>query len=313
MDWSNERWVKLYTRDTGDLLAVGWEGRALFYELLRKADRAGVVDETDPAILAALSRMPFEVVERVLPKLVARGCIEITDGAIVLPNYLEAQEAPRSDAARQRESRARRRDRARLGKLQADSRQLQKVSRTITQPVATVTQPVATVTQQDFLAHPVTTRQDKTRRDKNNTLSQLPGGSPTAAEAGKARSQKPKQQPSKSGVEFADFLRKEILRSKPDHRIGRSWSAATRRTWALQLDRMARIDGRAWRRSAELVRWVASGCPGTQFEFVVESPRALREKWDRIDAAQQRAQRESKQQQQPQTAAQRYPGLEIKR
>jgi hypothetical protein len=114
VDWANERYVRVYVRDTADLLAVGWEGRAVLWELMRKCDRAGVVDfDGDVAVLAEMLRMPEEIVSLALPKLERRGVVERGDGTLVVPNFLEAQEASQSDKQRARESRARRRDRAR--------------------------------------------------------------------------------------------------------------------------------------------------------------------------------------------------------
>jgi len=43
MDWSNERYVRVYTRDTAEYLALCWQAKALLSLLLRKCDRAGVV------------------------------------------------------------------------------------------------------------------------------------------------------------------------------------------------------------------------------------------------------------------------------
>lgn len=113
MDWTEERYVRLYTRDTGDMLAIGWQGRAVLAEYMRKADRAGILDETDPAILAEMFRMPIDVCCEGLDKLTRRGVVEAVKGAFVIPNFIEAQEAVQSDKQRQRESRARRRDLAR--------------------------------------------------------------------------------------------------------------------------------------------------------------------------------------------------------
>jgi hypothetical protein len=114
VDWPNERYVRVYVRDTADLLAVGWEGRAVLWEILRKCDRAGVIDfDGDTAVLAEMLRMPEEIVTGALPKLERRGVVERGDGTLVLRNFLEAQEASQSDKQRARESRARRRDRSR--------------------------------------------------------------------------------------------------------------------------------------------------------------------------------------------------------
>jgi len=117
VDWSNERYVRLYTRDSVTWSLWPWEARALFCFLLRKVDRAGVLDlgDNDPArAVAAVVSMPLSVVKEHLPSLVESGAIEIGT-AMVMPNYIEAQEAKSSDKQRQSESRGRRRDRARAG------------------------------------------------------------------------------------------------------------------------------------------------------------------------------------------------------
>lgn len=117
MDWENERYVRMYVRDTPDLLASGWEGRAVLWELMRKVDRAGVVDfDGDTDMLAELLRMPSDVVERGLARLIKRNVVEQGSSALVIRNFMEAQEAKQSDAQRQRESRAQRQAKARTGR-----------------------------------------------------------------------------------------------------------------------------------------------------------------------------------------------------
>jgi cobalamin biosynthesis Mg chelatase CobN len=112
LDWTNERYVRVYVRDTGDLLAVGWEGRAVLWEMMRKAERNGVVDAEEDT-LAELLRMPREMVATGLGRLLTRGVVD--EGAIqgspvyVIPNFMEAQESVQSDKQRQAELRARRR------------------------------------------------------------------------------------------------------------------------------------------------------------------------------------------------------------
>jgi hypothetical protein len=44
MDWENERYVRVYTRDTIDWVALGWEAQSLFLLLIRKVDRSGVLE-----------------------------------------------------------------------------------------------------------------------------------------------------------------------------------------------------------------------------------------------------------------------------
>ncbi|MBT8453903.1 MAG: GIY-YIG nuclease family protein [Deltaproteobacteria bacterium] len=117
MDWQNERYVRLYTRETPDDLVLSPEARLVWYELIRKFDRAGVIDlgRHGTRALSALLRVPLDWVEQAIPELCEDGRIELRDSYIVAPNFMDAQEAKQSDRQRQRESRARRRDRVRAG------------------------------------------------------------------------------------------------------------------------------------------------------------------------------------------------------
>lgn len=115
MDWSNERYVRLYTRDSLTWKLWPWQSRAIFCALLRKVDRAGVLDvgDHDPALgVAAVTEIPSEVVVEFLPPLISSGAVTARDGQVALPGYLDAQEAKYSDKQRQSESRARRRAKA---------------------------------------------------------------------------------------------------------------------------------------------------------------------------------------------------------
>lgn len=110
MDWPNETYVRLYTRETDDDLALPWEALALWHRMLTKFDRAGVIATKRGARgLAAVVRIPPGVVERVLPELLADGRLKEFDGGYLAPNFIAAQEASKSDKQRQRESRERRR------------------------------------------------------------------------------------------------------------------------------------------------------------------------------------------------------------
>lgn len=112
MDFPNERYVRLYTRDTLTWERMRHDGQALFCLLLRKVDRSGVLEIGDVPPAEALSiilRAPIEFCS-VIDRLVDLGAVERGPAALVLPRFLEAQESPQSDAQRKRESRARRRD-----------------------------------------------------------------------------------------------------------------------------------------------------------------------------------------------------------
>jgi hypothetical protein len=112
MDWSNERYVRLYTRDTTTWRRLGWDGQCMLMQLLRRADRAGVIDIEDmqPAEAAELhTSAPPDAAFRGVAKLLELG-VMVHDGTrLVFPSYIEANETPQSDSQRQRESRERRR------------------------------------------------------------------------------------------------------------------------------------------------------------------------------------------------------------
>lgn len=117
MDWSNERYVRLYVRDTKTWLLLGWEGQCVLSLMLRKMDRAGVIaDVKDGADLAVIftNGMPVEVAQTGLDRLEKQGVIEITQVGIVMPNFIEAQEAVMSNKEKCRKYRETRRDKNRL-------------------------------------------------------------------------------------------------------------------------------------------------------------------------------------------------------
>lgn len=114
MDWANEIYVRLYIRDTATWLKMRWQGQNLLMQILRKVDRSGRMDGiTDPVDdLSLVTGIPEEFVRIGLEKLEKLAVLEINDGILVLPNYIEAQTASRSDKQRQRESRENRRNAA---------------------------------------------------------------------------------------------------------------------------------------------------------------------------------------------------------
>jgi hypothetical protein len=131
VDWSNERYVRLYTRDTSDWLLLSWEARSLWMHLLRKFDRSGVIDLGRHGLrgIAATVGMPIDVVERALPELVTDGCLVRTDSQLAAPNYLEAQEAIASGAQRTREYRERKRSERLLTALHPSNESSPEVTR----------------------------------------------------------------------------------------------------------------------------------------------------------------------------------------
>jgi hypothetical protein len=104
LNWSDEWWIKLYTRDTTSWLMLTWQARAVLLFLLRKVNRAGELDlgEHGTRGLCAHLGMPWTDLERPIGELIADGCVSVTDtGMLVIPNFATAQEAAMSNKARQ--------------------------------------------------------------------------------------------------------------------------------------------------------------------------------------------------------------------
>jgi len=285
VDWSEERYVRVYTRDTADLLAFGWQGRAVWWELLRKADRAGVIDtDCDAAVLAELLRMPLDVVEAGIERIEARRCITRTQRAITIQNFTAAQEAPKSDRLRAAESRERRRAEAMHGSHGAS--------------------PGVTDCHAD-----VTNRDDSSRSVRNVTpyrtvpdravprtleVADSESAPPVAIEPGEP---KPPRAPSlipERAWKAADYLRRRILEHQPTNALAKKpWQgngspSRLRRAWADTIRLTVETDGRTYEQLAAAIDWVFGANQSRDFPFVVLSPKALREKFDPIDHAMHR-------------------------
>ncbi len=109
MRWPDERYVRVYTRDTGNWIRMPWEARAVFVEILRKVDRAGILDLGDEptAALADLVRIPADVVTHAVEHLESKHWIKITGDRLTVPNFFDAQESRSNDRQRKRDQRER--------------------------------------------------------------------------------------------------------------------------------------------------------------------------------------------------------------
>lgn len=142
MRWEDERYVRLYTRNTATWVALGWEGRFVLMSLLRQVDRAGLLDlepGEEAKSVADLIQAPLEVVTIGLTRMLDRGVVVIEESdlgsdprsdlagrrsdlagrrsaedpiairsrssKLVWPNFILAQETPTSDRERKRKSR----------------------------------------------------------------------------------------------------------------------------------------------------------------------------------------------------------------
>ncbi len=115
MRWEDEHWIKLYTRDTPTWKIMCWQGRVLLPLLLRKVDKAGLLECGDlgRSAIGLMVDLPEEVVLPGLKDLERLKVIIWHGGVLEVPKFEEAQEAQTSDVVRKREQRARAKAKAR--------------------------------------------------------------------------------------------------------------------------------------------------------------------------------------------------------
>jgi hypothetical protein len=117
LNFEDEHYVRVYTRDTKTWLRWGWEGQAVFMFIARKLDKSGVLDDIEEPIadVSLMTGLPREVVAVGLPRVLESGALIHRGSALVAPKYIDAQSAKRSDKQRAKESRERRRNTAQSG------------------------------------------------------------------------------------------------------------------------------------------------------------------------------------------------------
>lgn len=138
MRWEDERYVRLYTRDTTTWKMLPWQGKCLVGIVMRKLDRAGVLDLGDDGmeVLAVLTDMPLDMVEIGMAALMKRGVFALAGTKLVMPNFLSAQETSQSDKARKAAQRERYRSQTMSGEVterDEQSRNVTPESRNVTE------------------------------------------------------------------------------------------------------------------------------------------------------------------------------------
>lgn len=116
MDWSDEHYVKWYTRDTATSLLWPWQTVALFPNLLKRCTKIGLVEVRSKDFWAGLSavvRLPIEVIKPGMEHLIEDGTVELVPNGVFMPKFLEAQEAKKTKAASARDYREKQRALAR--------------------------------------------------------------------------------------------------------------------------------------------------------------------------------------------------------
>lgn len=109
MRWEDERYVRLYTRNTPEWSSLSWRARGLFGLIMREVDRAGILElgKLGAKGVAVAVRAPWVEVEGPLSELLDDGCVRVDQvrQCLFMPNFMEAQECAQSDVARKRASR----------------------------------------------------------------------------------------------------------------------------------------------------------------------------------------------------------------
>jgi hypothetical protein len=118
--WDDESWIKMYTRDPAEFLALSFDASSLLLHLWRKLDKTGVfaVGDVDPHEVPELLALTFRVdvarMEAAVAELVRRKFVVLAerDGqrVVFVPDYEPAQSARASDRLRQQEKRKRDRE-----------------------------------------------------------------------------------------------------------------------------------------------------------------------------------------------------------
>jgi hypothetical protein len=150
MRWEDERYVRVYVRDTPDWIALGWEAQAVFIAIMRKCDRAGLIElgKTGERSLAPMLAIPLDVVQRSIAVLLEDGCLERHGSKLVIRNFVAAQEGTMSNALRCKLYRQRVSDEIR-GLTQNMSPPTQNMS-AATQEMSEPTRPTTTLVENDM-------------------------------------------------------------------------------------------------------------------------------------------------------------------
>lgn len=111
MDFANEFYIRIYTRDTTTWKRLRWRGQTVLMQVLRKMDLSGVLDLEDMEPWEAVvlhCDAPDEEARDGMRRCLELGVLEHRGTFLYAPKYREANESAKSDRQRQLESRARR-------------------------------------------------------------------------------------------------------------------------------------------------------------------------------------------------------------
>lgn len=162
MRWEDEPYVKVYTRDTPEFLALELWSRCLLHEIIRKVDRAGILKVGKLGLrgIAVAVRSSWSTIEPYVTELLEDGRIifDAGRGEVLVPNHIEAQETAQSDASRKRKSR----EMARAGVTIRDHVESQNV----------------TESSRDVTSGHIESLLEENRSDQNSSEGDAPAGAP---------------------------------------------------------------------------------------------------------------------------------------
>ena len=183
LDYSDERYARLYTRDTPEWHVLTWQAKAVYCLLRRKVDRSGVVPLGRGGLRAvsALVGVPGDVGEPAMRELADSGYLDINAARVAVVEFVESETAVKSDALRQAESRARR-GASNVTKRDAESRN---VTESHAESHAVTESHMASQNVTLYLTDPCLTDPDLT--DQNLPPCPPSGGSATKAKAKRGR------------------------------------------------------------------------------------------------------------------------------
>jgi hypothetical protein len=122
LNWEDERYVRLHTRDTADWLMLSWDAQALYMQIRRKVDRAGILHLGKHGlrgVFVAINQPHLaDRLAEPLQELLGDGCVKLCGAAsdqLLLEEFIEAEETALSTRERKRASRERVRDRVSRG------------------------------------------------------------------------------------------------------------------------------------------------------------------------------------------------------
>ncbi len=109
MDWDNSYYVRLYKSQSPDWLALPVLTRGLFAEIMLIADRGGRIPlgKAGLSSVAVPLRADWSSISDHVTALIADGCLVHEPGALVIPNFVDAQATAKTAAERQAAKRER--------------------------------------------------------------------------------------------------------------------------------------------------------------------------------------------------------------